>query len=66
MGQVDDLSAEAILGRDFLERNQCTLDLAKRKINFGEIEAQVDLAPVPQEASLCKSDARGDSGNPTF
>ena len=47
---VDDLSAEAILGRDFLERNQCTLDLAKRKIHFGEIEAQVDLAPVPQEA----------------
>ena len=33
-----------------MERNQCTLDLAKRKIHFGEIEAQVDLTPVPQEA----------------
>ena len=47
---VDDLSAEVILGRDFLDRNRCTRDLAKKKIHFGEIEAQVDLAPVPQEA----------------
>ena len=60
---VDDLSAEAILGRDFLERKQCTMDLAKRKIHFGAIEAQVDLASS-KRASLCKSDARRDSDNP--
>ena len=46
---VEDLSAEAILGRDFLEKHDCTLDLAKRTLRFGDRTEKLPLAPPEPE-----------------
>ena len=45
---VDDLSAKAILGRDFLEEHNCTLDLFDRTLRFGHQSVGVPLQPPPK------------------
>ena len=48
---VDDLTADAILGMEFMEQNGCTLDIARRTLQFRYQGVSVPLTPPSQTKS---------------
>ena len=44
---ADGITADGILGMDFLEDNKCVFDIAKRQITFKQLEALSLVPPAP-------------------
>ena len=45
---ADGLTADVILGLDFLEANRCTIDLGEKTLRFGDGKLSVPLGKPPQ------------------
>ena len=58
---VDSLTTEVIIGMDFLEENDCTVDIAKKCLHFPRTKLSIPFNNVPELTEVAQIDVTRDA-----